>query len=131
MSSQPYIDINLAGTGISDNVITNDLQLFFQEVQLALSVGPDGSWGSRDSIDITKYLFNQYVTVNQIQNEIDSFITAYCSQAGTFQHSIDVSILKVNSQDLIYIVMTVYPAGANRSFVQKYLLGSDAITELQ
>jgi hypothetical protein len=124
MSNTQYLDINLEGTDITDNVITNPLALFFQEVRLAISVGPDGAWGSRDSVEISKYLFNQYVTVNQIQNEIDSFITAYCSQAAVFQHLLAVKLLNVNGQDLIYIELTVNAAGSDKSFVQKYLLGS-------
>ncbi len=119
-----YLDLNLAGTGISDNVITNQLQLFFQEVQIAISVGPQGTWGARDSISISKYIFNQYVTVNNIQNEISSFISAYCSMANYFPWTLTAEILNVDGNDLIYIQLSVTPGGYDKSFIQKYLLGA-------
>jgi hypothetical protein len=119
-----YVDINLEGTGLQDNVIVNPLELFFQEIQLAISIGPDGSWGSRDSVDITKYLFNQYVTMNQIQNEVSAFITQYCSQARNFQWTMETQLLSVSGKDLIYIQVTVYSSGQDKNFVQKFLLGT-------
>jgi hypothetical protein len=119
-----YVDISLNGTGITDNVITNNLELFFQEIQIAISVGPDGAWGSRDSIEISKYLFNQYVTVNSIQNEVQAFITHYCSQASVFQWTMQTQILNIQGKDLIYIEVTVVAGSSNTKFVQKYLMGS-------
>jgi hypothetical protein len=122
--SQEYIDINLSGTGIDDNIIVNDLQLFFQEVQMAVTVGVNELWGVRDSVDLAKYLFNQYMTINAIQNELNQFISAYCSQAAVFPWSLDVQILKVDTKELIYIEMSITPNGADKSFLQKFLLGA-------
>lgn len=117
------IDINLT-TNSGNVLITNKLELFFQEVALAVKIGPTDIWGVTTSIDLTNYLFNQYVTTNQIQNEITRFITDNCSMASEFQYSIEVELLNVDDKELVYILFKVFDFENNSDIVQKFLLGA-------
>jgi hypothetical protein len=119
-----FIDINLYdSTDVNSNIITNDLHLFFQEIELAIKIAPGQIWGIKYSIDLNKYLFNQYVTLNQIKSEISNFIGENCEHAKIFQYDINVQILKVENKDLIYIELTIYSEEENKEFIQKFLLG--------
>lgn len=65
-----YLDINIFGDTDGNPLVTEPLELFFQEIALGVKIVPGEIWGVYDSIDLQKYLFNQYVTINQIKNEV-------------------------------------------------------------
>lgn len=123
-----YIDFNLHYDGengdYGNGIISNPLHLFFQEIELALKVGPNEIWGCKYSIELSKYLFNQYITVDKIQREINTFIAMNCQHASVFQYDITTEILKIDNKELIYIVASIYDNGTDKSFVQKFLLGT-------
>lgn len=125
-NNKNFIDLNLYfdSESIENNLITNPLHLFFQEIELAIKIGPGQIWGVKNNIDLNKYLFNQYITINQIKSEITNFIDINCEQAKHHQHDIEVQILNVDNKDLIYIVVSVYSENENKEFIQKFLLGT-------
>lgn len=118
------IDINLSDDGTTNALITNKLELFLQEVALSVKIGPTEIWGIAASIDLTKYLFNQYISRNNIQNEITTFIGNNCSMANEFQYDITVEILNIDQKDLIYILFKVYDDNNDMDVIQKFLLGT-------
>ena len=124
---EEFIDLNLyESNNINENIITNPLHLFFQEVELAVKIAPNQIWGIKYAIDLNKYLFNQYITINQIKNELSSFIGNECNQAKNHEYIINVEVLNVDSKDLIYIEIIIYSNdGENTEFIQKFLLGAD------
>ena len=66
-----YVDLNLyESSNINENIINSPLHLFFQEIELAIKIAPEEIWGVIKGIDLTKYLFNQYISLNQIKAEI-------------------------------------------------------------
>lgn len=119
-----YIDLDLH----SNNIISDPLELFFQEIELGIKTAPNEIWGIKDSINLNRYLFNKYVTITQIKNEIKSFIGKNCQHSVNFQYNISVEIIKnSDSKDLIYIVVKVQAPdldGDDTEFLQKFLLGS-------
>lgn len=124
--SEEYIDLNLhAGEPeqILDNLITNPLQLFFQEIELAVKINLDEIWGINSSINLKKYLFNRYITINQIKEEITTFISRNCQHASEFVHTCDVEFLKIDNKDLVYILVKVYDTENNSEFINKFLVG--------
>lgn len=122
---EEIFDINLYDSDdINFNVIISPLHLFFQEIELAVKIAPGEIWGAQYAIDLNKYLFNQYVTLNQIKSEISTFIGKNCSQSQNFQYDINVQILNVENKDLIYIQVTIYNEEENEDFIQKFLLGN-------
>lgn len=121
-----YIDFNLYYNGedkSNDGIITNPIHLFIQEIELALKIGPGEIWGCKYSIELSKYLFNQFVTTTQIQREVTNFISVNCEHASVFNYEITTEILQVENKDLIYIVANIYDNDTNQTFLQKYLLG--------
>ena len=114
------IDINL----YSEEIITNPLHLFFQEIELSIKIGPGEIWGVQYAIDLKKYLFNQYITLNQIRNELQTFIANNCEQAKNFPFNISAQIVTIENKDLIYISVSVYSEDENKDFVQNFMLGN-------
>ena len=121
-----FVDLNLYSNSedITANIIVAPLHLFFQEIELAVTIAPNELWGFKDNIELDKYLFNQYITINQIKNEITRFISDNCEHASLFQHTIEVQLLNVEGKDLIYIVISIYSEEEDKSFVQKFVLGT-------
>ena len=122
-----YIDLYLHGTSMNDNILKQPLELFFQEIELGMQIGPNEIWGVSEAVNLNKYLFNRFVTITQIRNEITSYVSKNCPHASLFQYSISVETIKNNSKDLIYIVFNVNATdqdGINQTYQQKFLLGS-------
>lgn len=130
MEEIEYIDLNLASddTNSEDNVLTQPLELFFQEIEIAVQTGPGEIWGIKESINLHRYLFNRYVTITQIRNEISSFIGKNCQHATVFPHTVSVETIKAtDTKELIYItvkVNTLNQYGESEDFLQKFLLGN-------
>ena len=100
------------------------MQLFFQEVAIAVQSAPGEIWGQKTAIDLKQYLWNKYVTLNQIKNEISSYIQNNCQHSNVFQYDLDAKFLNVDGKELVYIEMGVSVNGNSTDFVQKFLLGS-------
>lgn len=119
-----YTDLNLyESNNINENIINSPLHLFFSEIELAIKISPEEIWGVKNGIDLTKYLFNQYISLNQIKSEISTFIGNECSQSKKHQYEINVEIINIENKDLIYIEAKVYSNEESKEFIQKFLLG--------
>jgi hypothetical protein len=123
-----YVDLYLHGTSIDENILTQSLELYFQEIELAIQIGKNEVWGVSSSIDLKRYLFNHYVTLTQIKNEISTYLSLYCEHYKYFPTSITAETIKnSNGSDLIYIVVTVSATdenGVKQDYKQKFLIGS-------
>ncbi len=122
-----YVDLYLHGTGIHENILWHPLELFLQEIELAMQIAPNEIWGIKDSVNLSRYVFNKYVTITQIRNEITNYVSKNCQHASYFQYTISVEMLKnSNGTDLIYIVFSVDALNQdnmNQTYIQKFLLG--------
>lgn len=124
-----YIDINLhtSTENYRDiNIIDNELALFMQEIELAVKIGPGEIWGIYQSIDINKYVFNQYVTLSQVKQEISTYIGNNCAHASVFPWSVNAQFLDIEGKKLLYIVVKISKTDSNQlpeDFMAKFLLG--------
>lgn len=123
-----YIDISLHGTDIHTNILTSELELFLQEIELSIKILPHEVWGMENHLDLKRYIFNQYVTITQIRNEITNFINKHCYHASLFTYKISVETIKNpnGGSDLIYIVFTIVAADITRisqDYLAKFLIG--------
>lgn len=123
-----YIDLYLHGNTIDDNILTQPLELFFQEIEISIETQQNEVWGIKDSINLSRYLFNKYVTLTQIKNEITTYLNKNCQHACYFPYTISAETLKnKNGSDLIYIIVTVTAEdedGNEIAYKQKFLIGS-------
>lgn len=131
ISNIEYIDLNLHEGEPHENIIVNPLHLFFQEIELAIQIAPGEIWGVKDGINLSRYLFNRYVTITQIRNEIKNYINKNCQHSSAFSYNITVETIKSSqSSDLIYITVTVNTVNTDSNvygdteFIQKFLLGA-------
>jgi hypothetical protein len=127
-----FIDINLHSLSENDKIIFNPIELFFQEVEIAIKTFPGEIWGCTHYVDINRYVFNKYISLTQIKNELSYYITKNCSSASKNNWNISVSFYDASkagkekneiSGDLVYILLEVNHAESKTKWVNKYLLG--------
>ena len=124
MEDSYFIDINLSANDKFDSITNKGLELFLQEVSIAIHTSPGEIWGIKSSIDLKQFLWNKYITLTQIRNEITSYIQKNCEHANYFQYGVDAQFVKVDNKELIYIEMDVKTEDNSSSYIQKFLLGS-------
>jgi lipid II:glycine glycyltransferase (peptidoglycan interpeptide bridge formation enzyme) len=121
------MDINLYFDPINpeNNVITNPVHLFFQEIELAIKTAPNELWGFRYSLDITKYVYNQYITLNQVEEEISSFIVKFCDHSSLFPFTVIAEFVNIEGTNILYIKATITNINSsdNEQLTQKFILG--------
>lgn len=122
-----YIDLTLEDNdNPEDNVLTDPLSLFFQEIELAVQMAPESIWGVKESINLSRYVFNRYVSITQIRNEILTYVNKNCAHAEHFQYTTSIQLINNNGKDLLYIKFIVYVDAVNGStqeYIQKFLIG--------
>lgn len=107
------MDINLHYTidGDVPVVLIRPVDLFFQEVELAIKIFEYSIWNRPKGLDIRKYVFNKYVSVYMMETEIKNFITQECDNASNFDWDLSVYILNVEetkaSSEVIVIEMKI------------------------
>lgn len=116
------MDINLYYDDVNpdNNIIENPLHLFMQEIELAVKTAPNQIWGFRYSLDLQKYVFNQYISLSEIGDEISGFITKYCGSSGLFPFNITAELMELEGNKFIYIKATIQQG--EESLTQKFLL---------
>ena len=116
------MDINLYydDENPDNNVIENPLHLFMQEIELAIKTAPNQIWGFRHTLDLQKYVFNQYISLSDISDEISNFITKYCNSSSLFPFTVSAELMELNSDKFIYIKTTIQQG--EESLTQKFLL---------
>ena len=121
------MDINLYFDPINpeNNVITNPVHLFFQEIELAIKTAPNELWGFRYSLDITKYVYNQYITLNQVEEEISGFIVKFCDHSSLFPFTVIAEFVNIEGTNILYIKATITNINSsdNEQLTQKFILG--------
>lgn len=120
------VDLFLHGSSINDSMLTNPLNLFLQEIELSLKILPNEVWGINEALNISRYVYNKYVTVNQIKNEILTYVNKNCEHASFFNYEVNVLIINESGKDLIYIEFKIF-VETNEGIteqLQKFLLGN-------
>ena len=103
MNSFEYLDIVLNSTedtNQENTVIDNSLQLFLQEVELAVKMEPGDVWGIYDAIDVSKYVFNQYITVYQVKSEMETYIAKNCEHSALFDWEVNPELIEIESMSI-------------------------------
>lgn len=124
-NTSDFVDLNLYEDDVP--VITDPLHLFLQEIELGMKIAPNQIWGIKNGVNLQKYIFNKYITMNQVKNEITSFIESNCPHASMFIYTVGVQVINVENRELIYITVTVNVEDETtkeiKEFLQKFVLG--------
>lgn len=118
MNNFEYLDIVLNSTedtNQENTVIDNSLQLFLQEVELAVKMEPGDVWGIYDAIDVSKYVFNQYITVYQVKSEMETYIAKNCEHSALFDWEVNPELIEIESMSIpaLHINFTVHLSNRN------------------
>lgn len=117
------LDFNLYySTNPNENEITG-LHLFMQEIELMVKLN-EKVWGNSFYVDLEKYVYNKYISLEHIRQEIVGFVARNCSQSAFFTYKIEVQLMQLDeSKDMLYISFTIFDDVSDRSFVQKFSIG--------
>ena len=99
-----YVDLNISYKDDNKSMLTSKIELFLQEIHLAVMIAPMEIWGVRDSIDLNKYLFSKYITDTFIATEITRFLQKHCIHANDFQWTIATEIASDNDGDEMVLI---------------------------
>lgn len=123
--STDYLDLNLYEDDVP--IITNPAHLFLQEIELSVKIGASQIWGVADYINLQRYLFSQYVTINRIQSDIRSYITKYCTHATQFDWDLSVEFFKDpdSQKEMLVVTLSVHDIlenGEVQDYVSKFAI---------
>lgn len=122
-----YVDLNLYDSDETP-VVTNPLHLFLQELELCIKTQIGSIWGINEGINLHKYVYNRFITLNQIRNDLVSAIQHQCIHSSEFNYDISVDVIDVDGKQLIYIQVNInYDnpiTGEIETYLQKFVLGS-------
>jgi hypothetical protein len=125
--SEDPIDISFLPNKNELSILTSPIEIFLQEIFLAVQSGSEAIWGIPDSLNIYRYLFNKHVTLSTIKGEITNYVQKHCSQAHNFNWNVSAEFINVEGNDLIYInfkIMVPNVIGGMEEILQKFVLGS-------
>lgn len=116
-----YLDVN----NIENNIITNPIHQFIQEIELAIKTSSSELWGFRYSIDINEYAFNQYITLERISKEISEFISSFCENSNQFPYEVNVDVVEIDGEKMLYIKVTVSNTDSvpPETYTSKFIFG--------
>lgn len=125
LDQSQYLDINLHFHDSTDSIITSKIELLIQEIELAIKIGPEELWGVKYSLNTERYIFNQYITLNQIKNELSTFIALNCEHSKYFKIDYAIKVTNVEGKDLIYMLIEIKELTEKAETVQlEFLIGN-------
>ena len=92
--AESFIDLNLHGDSKENNILIDSLELFFQEIELSVKLAPNDIWGIYEAINLQRYVFNKFVSITQIKNEINTYIKRNCQHANDFNYNVTAETIK-------------------------------------
>lgn len=88
--------------------ITNELDLFFQEIDLLFNTEKMEVFGNNElGSSIEDLLWKTTFSSEAIKNELNAQIKKYCYMAESFNYNIDVKLVKGNIRDIAEITINV------------------------
>ena len=93
MEYSDYIDLNLHEFTVlskDDNVLCSKIELFLQELEIAIKMGPTDVYGHYHTFNLQSYVFSQFVTEGQIIQALNEHIKNNCFHSIYFDWNIDV-----------------------------------------
>ena len=121
-----YLDLNLHESTIlskDDNVLTSDIELFLQEVELAIKMEPTDVYGHYNTFCLQNYVFSQFVTEGDVIQAITEHIKNNCFHSYLFNWNVDAKFESTSQRNSI-LVIKFYISGSKPSekFMKTFLV---------
>ena len=84
-------------------------------------------WGIKDFLNINRYVFNQYITLTQVINDVTDYVTYNCQHASDFQWSVNAEFVEVENKDFLHVVFNIHLTDENNEsgvYKVKFLVGT-------
>lgn len=101
------------------NMLTNPLELFMQELEIAIKMKPTDVYAKPSSVDLMTYVFNRYITKQRVISDITTYVIENCEHANYFDWKVDVDAMVISGHRILHIVFTIYKNGENHTEVFK------------
>lgn len=101
------------------NMLSNPLELFMQELEMAIKMNPTDVYAKPSSIDLMTYVFNRYITKQRVISDITRYVAENCEHASYFNWTVDVDTTVISGHRILHILFTVYKEDKNQSEVFK------------
>lgn len=103
------IENNLFGTSIEDNFFDQNIDIFFQELEMIFQLQIDDVYGSQKVLNLRKYVMQKKISNYQVENEIRNFVMEHCYQSRNFIWSVKVDFIKTESSpnDVMYVQFNI------------------------
>lgn len=126
MENIEYIDLALHGSSRFDCILENSIELFMQELEIAVKMLPSDVWGIKDFLNINRYVFSQYVTLSQVINDITDYVTYNCQHASEHQWFVNAEFVTVENRDFLHIIFNIQDASdeISEDYKVKFLFGT-------
>lgn len=130
MEQSSYIDLSLhqhSNENKNNNILESSLELFMQELEIAVKMMPADVWGIKNFLDINKYVFSQYVTLSQVINDITDYVIYNCQHASYHQWHVNAEFVEVENKDFLHIMFSIQDineSGISEEFKVKFLFGT-------
>ncbi len=106
------------------HLITNSVELFFQEVEMCVKTSLPEVWNLPKAVDIKRYVFNKFITVTGIRNELLNYINENCSQSPNVEWDLKVMLEEgPDGKDIVFIIVSVTDPENNHEWLNKYIIG--------
>lgn len=102
-----YLDLNLHESTIlskDDNILSLDIELFLQEVELAIKMEPTDVYGHYGTFSLYNYVFSQFVTEGEIIDAITEHIKDNCFHSYLFNWEVEVEFVTTAQRNSILLI---------------------------
>ncbi len=116
-----YLDLSLHDDSIlskNDNILSTDVELFFQEIELAIKMEPTDVYAHYNTFSLQNYVFSRQISETDIIAEITEHIKNNCYHSYLFTWNVNVII----EQKIMVIEFNVYGAKPSEKWKKTFLL---------
>lgn len=113
-----YLDLNLHGTEKDDNILSSEVELFFQEIELAIKMEPTAVYGHYGTFSLQNYVFTQFANETDIISTVTEHIKNNCYHSYLFNWNVDCLI----QEQTIIIQFNVVDVKTSEKFKKTFLI---------
>lgn len=110
IDNTPFLDLSLYDCDINTkeiNVLHTPLDLFLQEIELAMQMGATDVYGIKNNFVLSDYVFSRFISEVEFVSRLNKHIIDNCAHAGIFSWKIECELNNANHQGVLYVLFTI------------------------